>query len=1514
MQPRFLRAMLVLALSIASFLAVSEVQAAAPTQGLVGYWKFDEGSGTAVADSSGSNNSGVISGAGATWATGKIGGALSFNGSSGKVTVPGANSINFTGSFTLTAWVRPSALSGYETVVHKGATSACTYWLQTSGARVSGGISSSSTCGTYSEHLASSPSLTVNSWYHLAVVYDSVARTYKVFLNGNSILSQTEATLPAQTSEALVFGQSPCSSCSYERWRGLLDEIRAYNRPLSSQEVLDVFNDVGAAPPDAQAPTVPSALSATAVSSTQVNLSWNASTDNVGVAGYHAYRNGTLISTTTATVLSDLGRTPSTTYSYSVDAFDAAGNVSAASASVAATTLPAMVDGQAPSVSLISPTNGAIVAGQTVTVSATATDNVGVTAVQFLLDGQPLGAPDTTAPFSQTWDTATATGGPHTLSAIASDAAGNQGSAAIVTVTVDNQAPTGTVSINDGASLTNNPTVTLRLSATDTQTAVTQMRFSNTGSSYSTAEAMAATKTWTLSTGSGTKTVYAQFADAAGNWSTAATATIVLDTTSPTLSAVSASGISNSGATVLWVSNEPSTSRVDYGPTTAYGLTTPLDPTLVTNHATVLGGLNSGTLYNYRVRSIDAAGNETVGSNQTFTTTTASDTTPPTVSLTAPGSGAIVAGQTVTVSATATDNVGVTAVQFLFDGQPLGTPATTAPFSRTWDTTTATGGPHTLSAMASDAAGNQGSAAGVSVTVDNQAPTGTVSIDDGASATNSRTVTLRLSATDGQTAVTQMRFSNTGSSYSTAEANAPTKTWTLSSRSGTKTVYVQFADAAGNWSAAATDTIVLDTTSPTLSSISASGISNSGATVLWISNEPSTSRVDYGATTAYGLTTPLDPTLVTNHARVLGGLNPGTGYNYRVRSIDAAGNEALGSNRTFTTTTAPDTTPPTVSLTQPAPATVLSGSVTLAASAADDVGVAGVRFLVDDQQLGAEDVTSPYAVVWDTTGSTNQSHVLSAVARDTSGNQTSSAPVTISVSNFVDSEAPSAPTDVEATTASTSSLVVTWTASTDNVGVAGYRVYREGTLLPSITATQYVDSGLAPLTTYSYTVVAYDAAGNASSPSGPASATTLALEPSSYPLKLSSDRRYIVDQNDRPFFINGDTAWSLIAQLTREDAEIYLENRRQKGFNVVLVNLVEHQFASKAPANIYGDQPFLTLGNFNTPNETYFSHADWVIDRAAEKGLVVLLDPLYLGYGCGSEGWCGEVKSASTATIRSWGRYVGNRYANRPNIVWLIGGDTDPVAAGLATKVREFVAGVRESDTHLMTAHNAPEQAARDPWPNEPWLDLNDIYTYSSTYLKTAANYAAAPGMPLFLVEAAYENEHSSTPSTLRAEAYWTVLSGGTSGHFFGNCQIWAFSQGGCSSSWKAQLDSTGSSTLALVGKLFDSRAFYELLPDTSHTVLTSGYQSGSNYATAARTSSGSTIVAFIPTPRTVTIDMTKVSGTSANAWWYNPRTGLATLAGTFPTVGTRDFTLPDANDWVLVIDDASLVLPPPGS
>jgi hypothetical protein len=234
-----------------------------------------------------------------------------------------------------------------------------------------------------------------------------------------------------------------------------------------------------------------------------------------------------------------------------------------------------------------------------------------------------------------------------------------------------------------------------------------------------------------------------------------------------------------------------------------------------------------------------------------------------------------------------------------------------------------------------------------------------------------------------------------------------------------------------------------------------------------------------------------------------------------------------------------------------------------------------------------------------------------------------------------------------------------------------------------------------------------------------------------YPLRLSPDGTYVADRAGQPFFMNGDTAWSLIAQLSRVDADRYLSDRAATGFNTILVNLLEHRFANHAPSNRAGEPPFARPGDFTAPNPAYFANADWMIARAGERGILVLLDALYLGYDCGNEGWCAEVKASSPAALRMFGRYLGTRYRNVPNIVWVIGGDTDPVANGVGPHLRALVAGIRAADTtHLFTAHNGPEQSAMDVWAGESWLGLNNVYTYKNTWTKSLAERARQGAKP----------------------------------------------------------------------------------------------------------------------------------------------------------------------------------------
>ena len=432
----------------------------------------------------------------------------------------------------------------------------------------------------------------------------------------------------------------------------------------------------------------------------------------------------------------------------------------------------------------------------------------------------------------------------------------------------------------------------------------------------------------------------------------------------------------------------------------------------------------------------------------------------------------------------------------------------------------------------------------------------------------------------------------------------------------------------------------------------------------------------------------------------------------------------------------------------------------------------------------------------------------------------------------------------------------------------------------------------------------------------PTSATASTATPS-YPLTVASTERHVVDQSAKPFLLVGDTAWSLFVALSDSDADLYLENRKQHGFTAVLASLIEHMFAANPPADFYGMTPF-TGQPFTTPREAYFAHVDQVLKSAAEKGIAVFLFPLYLGHGCGDQGWCPEVQNATISDMRAWGEYVGNRYANYDNIVWVIGGDTDPTP--VKSKVEAMVDGILSRDTrHPFTVHNGRGVMGVTPWSGAAWLNINSTYTNGIDYQQAIAAHKISPTKPFFLIEALYENEHATTAQLLRAQSYWTILSGGF-GHFFGNCPVWGFGFTGHNcpavTDWRSQLDSPGALGMQHFQALFNSRRWEILVPDTSQGVLMAGNGTfgDTDYASAACAADGSSIIAYLPSSRAIIVNGTCLTGSTMIAWWYDPSNGVATQIGTFPTAMPQHFTPPASGDWVLVVDSADVSLPAPGS
>ena len=356
--------------------SVSASTQACPASPPVAAYSFDAGSGTSLTDNSGSGNTGTISGA--TWTSaGKTGGALTFDGVNDLVTIADKASLDLTTGMTLEAWVRPTANSTWRTVVTKETSGNLTYGLFSNSDAPQPSAIVSIGSNPIQDITRGPTAVPVSAWTHLATTYDGAV--LRLYVNGTQVSSTNVTGAMANSAGPLQIGGN---SVWPEWFQGQIDDLRVYNRALTPSELQTDMNTPVAPPPagDTQAPTAPAGLVVSGQTQTALTLTWNASTDNVGVAGYSTYRNGAAVGTTAPATrtYTFTGLTCGTTYTLGVDAVDAAGNRSTQADRRGTTSACTPGDTQAPSAPA-----GLVVSGQTQTAMTlswnASTDNVGVT-------------------------------------------------------------------------------------------------------------------------------------------------------------------------------------------------------------------------------------------------------------------------------------------------------------------------------------------------------------------------------------------------------------------------------------------------------------------------------------------------------------------------------------------------------------------------------------------------------------------------------------------------------------------------------------------------------------------------------------------------------------------------------------------------------------------------------------------------------------------------------------------------------------------------------------------------------------------------------------------------------------------------------------------------------------------------------------------------------------------------------------------------------------------------------
>ena len=433
-----------------------------------------------------------------------------------------------------------------------------------------------------------------------------------------------------------------------------------------------------------------------------------------------------------------------------------------------------------------------------------------------------------------------------------------------------------------------------------------------------------------------------------------------------------------------------------------------------------------------------------------------------------------------------------------------------------------------------------------------------------------------------------------------------------------------------------------------------------------------------------------------------------------------------------------------------------------------------------------------------------------------------------------------------------------------------------------------------------------------------------------YPLKVAPGGRYLMDQNNHPFLIIGASPHNLFTSYTTEEACQYLTNRANAGINTLWVECLTGPYTSGPPngSNLNGDIPFTnTLGSYfdlSTAGGAYWTQCSNVVYMAATNGIQILLD----SFETGQYDFMTPAATANGANrCRQYGQFLGLYFKNFTNILWITGNDYQNwQTATNDACVQAIALGIADTDTnHLQTVQlDYPISMSYDDSNWRSLISINGVYTYYTTYYECLKAYTTNT-MPGLLLEANYEGENNpggdgGTPSNLRRQEYWSLLGGSTAGHVYGNKYEWAPLAG-----WENNLNTVGVTQLGYFRNFFTNLAWYALVPDQTHKLISSGYGTFDNandlvetsdYATAALTTNRTLGVVYTPVSHTLTVRMTNFNGI-VTARWFDPsaNTFTAITGSPFANTITTNLTTPGNNavgdgDWVLLLQASACVAP----
>ncbi|MFV8341288.1 glycoside hydrolase family 140 protein [Flavobacterium sp. XS2P39] len=428
-------------------------------------------------------------------------------------------------------------------------------------------------------------------------------------------------------------------------------------------------------------------------------------------------------------------------------------------------------------------------------------------------------------------------------------------------------------------------------------------------------------------------------------------------------------------------------------------------------------------------------------------------------------------------------------------------------------------------------------------------------------------------------------------------------------------------------------------------------------------------------------------------------------------------------------------------------------------------------------------------------------------------------------------------------------------------------------------------------------------------------------------LKISKNQHYFVTQDEKPFFWLGDTGWLLFSKLKREEAAQYLEDRKQKGFNVIQVMVIH----SVDAVNAYGDKaledqklskPVVTPGNDikDATQYDFWDHVDYVVKLAEEKGLYIAMVPVW-----GTNVSEGKVTKEEA---KIYSEFLTKRYKDKSNIIWLNGGDT---FGNEFTDVWNTIGETIKQNNPdvIQTFHPRGRMTSSDWFHTESWLDFNMVQSGhrrydqddskraygQDNYRYIATDFNLKPTKPTLDGEPSYEGIPEGLHDTLqrnwnhddvRRYGYWSVFAG-AAGYTYGHNAVMQMHRKtdkaayGNKALWTEALDAPGAKQMLYIKKLMLDFPYLERVPDQSLIA-----DQGEKYDYLVATRGKEYAMVYTYNGRKIVLNMGKIDGDQVAASWYNPRNGKTTTIGNLPNKGIQEFqpsgSKEDGNDWVLIL------------